>query len=130
MSPTNRYVAIALSFVIGGCGSTDDESVAASAATNEPTTLGTATSAVDATEAAASDTTAATLPEAVGTTDSDEVSPAPVAGLWSEGLINLRNGELPVFAGGEHELDPATVSAGYNVVADAEGNLLAPSGVP
>lgn len=124
MSPTNRFatIAIAISFVIGGCGSTEDESVVAITATTEPTTLETGTSAVDTTEAS--------LPEATDPTDVVEAVAVSVAGLWSEGLINLRNGELLVFEGGEHQLDLATVSAGYNVVADAEGNLLAPSGAP
>jgi hypothetical protein len=124
MSPTNRFatIAIAIALVIGGCGSTKDESVAATTATTEPATLETETSAGDSTETSS--------PEATDTTDSVEASPVAIEGLWSEGLINLRNGELMVFEGGEHQLDPATVSAGYNVVADEEGNLLAPSGAP
>ena len=125
MSPTNRFatIAIAISLVIGGCGSTKDESVAAATtASTEPATLETETSAGDSTETSS--------PEATDTTDSVEASPVAIEGLWSEGLINLRNGELMVFEGGEHQLDPATVSAGYNVVADEEGNLLAPSGAP
>jgi hypothetical protein len=50
--------------------------------------------------------------------------------LWSYGLTSIRTGEPLVEEGHEHKLDERLISYGYNLVADKEGNILAPGGAP
>ena len=52
------------------------------------------------------------------------------AHLWSCGQISMRTGLPLVFEGGEHDLNPALISYGHNLVVDAEGHVLQPSGAP
>ena len=52
------------------------------------------------------------------------------AHLWSCGQISIRTGLPLIFEGGEHKLDPSLVSYGHNLVVDAEGHVLQPSGAP
>ncbi|MGB5051527.1 MAG: hypothetical protein WBO46_21450, partial [Caldilineaceae bacterium] len=61
--------------------------------------------------------------------------PAPAAladltQLWSNGLTSKRTGEPLVTADGMHNLDPALVAYGYNLVVDSAGTPLPPQGTP
>lgn len=49
---------------------------------------------------------------------------------WACGLTSARTGEPLIFVGGEHAIDPATVSYGYNIVVDAQAAELRPSAAP
>jgi len=67
---------------------------------------------------------------ALATGAETDLCPPQFANLWSCGQISIRTGLPLIFEGGEHSLDPQIVSYGYNVVVDAEGHLLCPSGAP
>ena len=65
----------------------------------------------------------------VADTDSPPCAPQ-FAHLWSCGQISVRTGLPLIFEGGEHKLDPELISYGFNLVVDADGRELRPSGAP
>jgi len=52
------------------------------------------------------------------------------AHLWSCGQISVRTGLPLVFEGGEHKLNADLISYGFNLIVDADGRELRPSGAP
>lgn len=55
---------------------------------------------------------------------------ANLSELWSYGLISRRTGEPLITEDGEHRIDPANVSYGYNIVVDKDGRTIRPGGLP
>lgn len=127
-APVTRVLVILLCSLWTVAGCSDDEpsppppvQAAQPPAAQPPAPTSTAAPAQPAEQNPAPDT----APQAV-TEDED----LDLTQLWSYGLISKRTGEPLITESGMHNIDPAQVSYGFNLVVDREGNVLTPRGTP